>query len=275
MSSRLSGKVAIITGATSGIGEATAEVFARENATVVVSGRSEDRGQRVASRLGTGAVFIPCDVTDEHQIQQLISETVNRFGRVDVLFNNAGSSNPHDITNITAERIEKLSRLLFSSVVLGMKHVIPYMIDQGGGCIINNSSVAALRPRNGSPIYGALKAAVTHYTKIAGHELGPHGIRVNSISPGAIATSIFWGGSVRADTLPAEENARKMEKLKAGLVHAVPLHQCGLPEDVANAALYLASDEGRFVTCHDLVVDGGRIQLTMEPPPDGSGWKTN
>jgi len=121
-----------------------------------------------------------------------------------------------------------------------------------------------LRYNQGSLLYSALKAAVTHYTKLAGVELGPHGIRVNAISPGAIATPIFWGGSARANTLSDEDNAAKLEKLKTNLAKATPLPQAGLAEDIAEAALYLASDAGRFVNCHDLVVDGGRTSIFRE-----------
>jgi len=273
MSDRLKDKVAIITGATSGIGEATAEVFAREGAMVVVSGRSEERGRRVVERLDEPAEFVRCDVTEEEQIKHLVETTVQRFGRVDILFNNAGGALQSDLLNVSAETIDHMTRLLFSSVVLGIKYVAPTMIAQKSGSIINNASVAAQRVRNGSALYSSLKAAVTHYTRIAGHELGPHGIRVNSISPGAIATPIFWGGSARADTLPEAENERKMEKLKGNLARSVPMQKYGTGYEIAHAALYLAGDEGRFVTCHDLVVDGGRVHLSMEPPSDGSGWQ--
>lgn len=273
MAGRLDGQVAVITGATSGIGEATAEVFVKEGATVVVAGRSEERGNQIVRRLGEKAVFTHCDVMQEDDIQSLIKTTVDQFGRVDTLFNNAGGGNSKGVAEVTLESIEEMTRLLFSSVVLGIKHVIPIMKKQKSGSIINNSSISAIRTRNGSPIYSSLKAAVTHYTRVAGHELGPYGIRVNAISPGAIATPIFWGGSQRADGLDAEDNARKMEKLKKNLAHAVPLQQAGLAEDIAYGALYLASDEGRFVSCHDLVIDGGRTALFMEPPQDGSGWQ--
>ncbi|MFM7118812.1 MAG: SDR family oxidoreductase, partial [Gammaproteobacteria bacterium] len=107
-------------------------------------------------------------------------------------------------------------------------------------------------------------AAVTHYTRLAAVELGPQLIRVNAISPGAIATPIFWGGSARANTLLADDNARKLDKLKANLARATPIPRSGLAEDIANAALYLACDEGSYVNGHDLVVDGGRIQLFRE-----------
>ncbi len=273
MAGRLDGKIAIITGATSGIGEATAEVFVTEGAKVVVAGRSEKRGKQIAKRLGENAIFAQCDVTQEDQIKSLVDTTVDKFGRVDTLFNNAGGGYSAGFEAVTKESIDELTTLLFTSVVLATKHVLPIMKQQQGGCIINNSSISALRTRNGSPIYAAIKAAVTHYSRIAGHELGPYGIRVNAISPGAIATPIFWGGSARADDLEAAENEQKMEKLKKNLAHAVPLQRTGLAQDIAFGALYLASDEACFVTCHDLVIDGGRTAMFMEPPRDGSGWK--
>ncbi|RLD93206.1 MAG: hypothetical protein DRJ13_15855 [Bacteroidetes bacterium] len=123
----------------------------------------------------------------------------------------------------------------------------------------NNSSIAALRNNQGFYLYSAAKAAVTHLTKVAGNELGCFGIRVNSISPGAVATPIFWGGSEVANMLDDEVNAKKLEKLKGSLSKANALGISGLPEDIAKAALYLASEDGRYVTCVDLVVDGGRI----------------
>ena len=148
-----------------------------------------------------------------------------------------------------------------------MRFAIPHMLASGGGCIINNSSVAAIRHLQGNILYSAVKAALTHYSKLAGVQLGPQGIRVNVISPGAIATPIFWGGSARANVLPDEENARKLDKLQRNLAKATPLKVSGLDRDIATAALYLASDEGRFVNCHDLVVDGGRTSMFNEDPP--------
>ena len=125
------------------------------------------------------------------------------------------------------------------------------------------------RPDSRNPLSddpGTLQAAVSHVTRLAGVELGPHGVRVNAISPGAIATPIFWGGSARARTLSNEENLRKQAKLEASLARATPLPRAGFPPDIASAALFLASDEGSFVNCHDLVVDGGRISLFHERP---------
>ena len=158
-------------------------------------------------------------------------------------------------------------KLLLGGVVFGIKHAARVMKPQNAGSIINNSSIAAHRSGQGGYLYSAAKAAVSHVTRLAGAELGPHGIRVNAISPGAIATPIFWGGSARSRTLSDEENRRKQAKLEANLARATPLPRSGGASDIAYAALFLASDEGSFVNCHDLVVDGGRVSLFHERPP--------
>ncbi len=266
MKGRMEEKRVVITGGTSGIGEATAELFVKEGARVVIAGRSKEKGRAIAERLGERAIYQYADVTREEDIRRLIEDAAERFGGIDCLFNNAGGRTGGTLETVTEEDFDHAMRLLLGSVVFGMKHVAPIMKKQGGGCIINTSSVAAIRSGQGGYLYSAAKAAVTHVTRIAGLELGPFGIRVNAISPGAIATPIFWGGSERANELSEEENARKMEKLKKSLAGATPLPRAGLPEDIAWAALYLASDEGSFVNCQDLVVDGGRTAMFVEPP---------
>ena len=265
MSDRLAGKVALITGGTSGIGAATAQLFAAEGATVVISGRSVEKGGALADRLGAPVSFCESDVTQEADIAKAVEFTTAQHGKLDVLFNNAGGPVGAPLDQLTQEHIDYGVHLLLSSVILGTRYAIEPMKAAGGGCIINNSSVAALRYRQGDPLYSALKAAVTHFTKMSGIELGPNNIRVNSISPGAIATPIFWGGSGRANTLSDEDNERKMAKLQQNLARSVPLGKTGLAEDIAEAALYLASEAGRFVNCHDLVVDAGRTSMFNEP----------
>ena len=194
MSGRLTGKVAVITGGTSGIGEATAELFVAEGAKVVLTGRSAEKGQAVADRLGSNARYLQADVMKEADIKAVIDYTESEFGALHILFNNAGGPTQADIETVTEEMIGYAYQLLFSSVALGIKHAVPLMNKSGGGAIINNSSIAAIRDNQGDVLYSAVKAAVTHYTKLAGVRLGPSGIRVNCISPGAIATPIFWGG---------------------------------------------------------------------------------
>ena len=264
MTNRLNGKVALITGGTSGIGAETARLFASEGAKVLIVGRSKEKGQALAEDLGENVIYEMADITKEEDIKNSVKATLKHFNQLDILFNNAGGPVGAGIENVTQKDIDYGVHLLLASVILGIKYAIEPMKAIGGGSIINNSSIAALRYRQGDPLYAALKAGVTHYTRVAGVELGPHNIRVNSISPGAIATPIFYGGSQRANELTKEENERKMEKLRDNLAKAVPLKRSGLPIDIAEAALYLASDAGSFVTCQDIIVDGGRTAMFNE-----------
>jgi len=264
MTDRLNGKVALITGGTSGIGAETARLFASEGAKVLIVGRSKEKGQALAEDLGENVIYEMADITKEEDIKNSVKATLKHFNQLDILFNNAGGPVGAGIENVTQKDIDYGVHLLLASVILGIKYAIEPMKAIGGGSIINNSSIAALRYRQGDPLYAALKAGVTHYTRVAGVELGPHNIRVNSISPGAIATPIFYGGSQRANELTKEENERKMEKLRDNLAKAVPLKRSGLPIDIAEAALYLASDAGSFVTCQDIIVDGGRTAMFNE-----------
>lgn len=264
MTDRLKGKVAVITGATSGIGEATARVFAAQGAALMLAGRNSEKGEALAQELGKNVAFQRTDVTSETEIAALMDASMARFGKVDCLFNNAGASERSSAESVTEEQFEQVMKLLVGSVVFGIKHGARVMKDTGGGSIINNASIAAHRINQGGYLYSGAKAAVAHLTRLAGVELGPHNIRVNAISPGAVATPIFWGGSARAETLSEEENARKMEKLMGNLAKATPTPRAGLALDIANAALFLASDEGSFINSHDLVVDGGRIAMFNE-----------
>ena len=266
MSDRLAGKVTIITGATSGIGEATARIFIEQGARVVLAGRSVEKGTQLAKELGDRAIYQQADVMQEADTAALVDLAVQRFGRLDCFFNNAGASTPGNVTDVTEEQFTFAMRLLVGSVVFGIKHAARAMKNNGGGSIINNASVAGHRYGQGSILYSAAKAGVQHYTRMAGVELGQFNIRVNAISPGAIATPIFWGGSARAATLTDDDNARKMAKLQSNLAKSTPLPRSGLASDIANAAVFLASDEGSFINCHDLVVDGGRISWFHERP---------
>lgn len=268
MSGRLQGKVAVITGATSGIGEATARLFVSEGACVVLSGRSVDKGEALAGELGEHAAFQRADVMHEADIAAVVDFAVSRFGQLDCMFNNAGAGTPGSLDSVTEDQFGYAMRLLLGSVIFGIKHASRVMREQHGGSIINNSSIAAHRFGQGDILYSAAKAGVSHVTRLTGVQLGPYGIRVNAISPGAIATPIFWGGSSAARDLTAEENQRKQEKLERNLARATPIPRSGVSEDIAHAALFLASDEGSFINSHDLVVDGGRISLFHERPRD-------
>jgi NAD(P)-dependent dehydrogenase (short-subunit alcohol dehydrogenase family) len=259
MTKRLEGRVALITGGTSGIGEATVELFAAEGARVAFCGRSAEAGEGIASRLGPNVRFVRADVTREDDIRDSVDFARSTFGRLDILFNNAGGPTGGTPETVTQDQFRHAMDLLVGSVVFGIKYAAPIMKEQGGGRIINNSSIAALRTNAGQYLYSAAKAAVTQITKVAGVELGKYGITVNCVSPGGVATPIFYGGAAAARQLEPAHNEGKLRKLKENLAKANPIHRTGLPRDVAYAALYLASDDGGYINCHDLVVDGGMV----------------
>lgn len=254
---RLDRKVAVITGATSGIGWRTAEIFVAQGATVVAAGRRAEEGEALAKKLGANCVFEQTDVTDEAQMQALIAAAVDRFGRLDCLFNNAGGpAQTGGIEGLDVARFDAAMATLVRSVMLGMKHAAPQMRRQGSGSIINNGSIAGhLAGYSSSLVYGAAKAAVIHFTKCVAMELGEAGIRVNSISPGAIATGIF-AKALGVETGAADKKATMMAEV---FKTAQPIPRGGLPDDIAQAAVFLASDESTFVNGADLVVDGGVI----------------
>ena len=186
---RLDGKIAVITGATSGIGLRTAEIFVDEGAKIVIAGRRAPEGEALAKKLGAGCVFLKTDVTQEDQMQALIGTAIDRFGRIDCLFNNAGGpAQTGGIEGLEVARFDAAMATLVRSVMLGMKHVSPHMRKQGFGSIINNGSIAGhFAGYSSSLAYGAAKAAVIHLTRCVAMQLGEKNIRVNSISPGAIA----------------------------------------------------------------------------------------
>ena len=254
---RLRDKVCIITGATSGIGKRTAEIFAAEGAKLVIAGRREAEGRTVAKSIGAGCDFVRTDVTVEAQVQALIEFALRKHGRIDCLFNNAGGPAPvGGIETIPVEGFDAAMAVLLRSVMLGMKHVAPVMQRQRSGSIINNGSVAAHRAGlSSSMIYSAAKAAVVHLTRCVAMQLGEASVRVNSISPGGIATGIF-GKALGLNTEKAEQTA---EAVKAGLAKMQPIPRAGITDDIALAAVFLASDDSSFVNGHDLVVDGGVI----------------
>ena len=257
MADRLRGKVAVITGGTSGIGEATAELFVEEGARVVLTGRNAEQGAAIAGRLGEATRYIQGDVRSEDDVKAAIGAAIDSFGRLDCLFNNAGGPTPGTIDTVTPDNFRYAMDLLLGSAVFGIKHAAPIMKAQRSGAIINNASVAALRTGMGEYLYSAAKAAVRQLTKVAGMELAPFGVRVNSIAPGGIATPIFFGGSERAAGMEQAHLAASMAKLERNLASATPLRRSGVPRDIAYGALYLASDDGAFVNCHDLVIDAG------------------
>jgi len=254
---RLDGKVTIVTGGTSGIGRRTVERFAEEGASVVVAARREREGAALAEALGAKVHFIRTEVSREAEVEAMIAFAVEAFGRLDVLFNNAGGPAPvGGIETIPLADYEKALSVLLGGVVLGMKHAAPVMKRQGAGSIINNGSIAGHQAGwSSSMIYSAAKAAVIHLSRCVAMELGESGVRVNSISPGAIATGIFG----KALGLAPEEAEKTAATARQAFANIQPIRRAGLPDDIANAAVFFASDESSFVNGVDLIVDGGMI----------------
>jgi NAD(P)-dependent dehydrogenase (short-subunit alcohol dehydrogenase family) len=253
----LDGKVAIVTGATSGIGARTAELFVEEGAKVVFTGRRKAEGQALAAKLGRSGRFIAADATSEDDWKRVVSETLSGFGKLDVVFNNAGGPAPTgSIASVPVDGFDQAMALLVRSVMLGMKHAAPIMMKQRSGSIINNGSIAAHRTGySTSMIYGAAKAAVNHLTRCVAMELGEHNVRVNSVSPGAITTGIL-AKALGAETAKAEALTGKISEFYA---KAQPIPRAGITDDIAQCVIWLASDRSTFVNGADIVVDGGVI----------------
>lgn len=260
----LDGKVAIITGATSGIGARTTELFVEEGARVVFTGRRKPEGEALQKKLGTAARFVPADATVEADWIQVIDQTLKAFGRLDCLFNNAGGPAPTGgIAGIPVEGFDAAMALLVRSVMLGMKHAAPVMMRQRSGSIVNNGSIAAhLAGYSSSMVYAAAKAAVNHLSRCVAMELGEHNVRVNSVSPGQIATGILAKAlgmePGKADKL-AGELSQRYAKLQ-------PIPRAGATDDIAQCVLWLASERSSFVNGIDIVVDGGMIGGRMFSP---------
>ena len=250
---RLKDKVVIVTGGGSGMGRAASILFAQEGAKVVICGRREQEGGIVVdeiSKEGGQAFFVKTDISIESDVQKLVEKTVLEFGKIDVLFNNAGI-NSRKAGEVHNENVETLNNIIDINVkgsFFCIKYVVPHMIENGGGSIINNSSVLDSQAmKGGSTAYHISKGGVAMLTKKAALDYADFNIRVNSIQPGAIATEI---SGIPWDDLSDKSIIEKRKKLQ-------PLKRMGHPFDIAYAALYFASDESAFVTGATLLVDGG------------------
>jgi len=261
MSKRLEGKVAVITGAASGIGEASARRFVEEGCKVVLGDIQPDVGQALAEELGAGVIFVECNVTVEKDISHLVDVAVNKFGKLDVMFNNAGivgAIGPIE-TSIEAEWSATLAVLL-NGVFFGIKHAARVMKPQNSGSIISMSSVAGLTGGLAPHAYSAAKHAVVGLTKNVGAELCGNGIRVNAIAPYSVATSMVADAYLHDHKAIAETTQM--------LTDESPLvGRPGLATDVANAALWLASDESGYTSGHILTVDAGITSGAMPGGP--------
>jgi len=256
---RLEGKIAVVTGGCSGIGLATVERFVAEGASVLVADIQDGAGAAVARRFDGKVRYQHCDVTRETDIAATMDAAAAAFGGLDIVFNNAGAAGARlPIEEMTGEAWDATQALLLRSVALGIRYALPHLRARGGGAIINTASIAGLEA-GWSPIaYAVAKAGVIQLTRVAAAELARYGVRVNAICPGFILTSIFT-----ADTGHSADVAGRIDAAIGQVSPAMqPVHTTGSPRHIADACVYLASEEAAFVNGTYLVVDGG---LTVGP----------
>ncbi len=240
---QLEDKVAVVTGAASGFGEAIARRYAREGARVVIADLNDQTGGRIADEIG--GAYVHADVSDRDDVRATVRTAVDRYGRLDTMVNNAGVTHVNrPMLEVGEEEFDRIFEVNVKAIYLAAIEVVPLMREQGGGCIINTASTAGLRPRPGLTWYNASKGAAITMTKSMAAELGPDNIRVNALCPVAGDTPL----------LPSFLGANTREAFEA----TVPLGRLSTSEDVAKAALWLASDEASFITGVALEVDGGR-----------------
>ena len=240
---RLGGKVAVVTGGARGQGAAEARLFVAEGAKVVIGDVLDGEGEVLAKELGDGALYVHHDVTDEDQWRHVVETALDRFGRVDVLVNNAGVFTLNPLTSTSLEEYRRVIDINQVGVFLGMKAVAPTMVGQAAGSIVNISSVAGLQGSALTVAYAASKWAVRGMTKVAARELSPFGVRVNSVHPGLIETQMLG----QLDALAARDQ----------LTERIPMSRVAEAEEVARLVLWLASDESSYSTGAEFVIDGG------------------
>jgi 3alpha(or 20beta)-hydroxysteroid dehydrogenase len=257
MTGRMQDKVAIITGGARGMGEVTSRLFASEGAHVIIADVLEAEGKALAESIGDKATFVRLDVSNEDNWKALVEGVKAQHGRIDALVNNAGVVTFALLSEVQVAEIDRVLAINVKGPMLGLKHVGPVMSEAGRGAIVNISSVDGLKGTNSMGIYGSSKWAVRGMTKIAAFELGPHGVRVNSVHPGGIDTVMGNPTGLKGD----ERNST---------YGGVPLQRVGEPIEVAAATLFLCSDEASYISGAELAVDGGWTAGRFEPALPGA-----
>jgi NAD(P)-dependent dehydrogenase (short-subunit alcohol dehydrogenase family) len=282
MAGRFDGKVALITGAASGIGAATARRFAAEGATVIVADINEAGAKQVAEEIGkagAAAVAVHVDVAEPRDVELMVARTAGAYGRLDVLHNNATLVETGQIARLTVDGWNRTLAVNLTGTFLGIKYALPVMREQGGGAIVNTASISGLAGDWGLAAYNAAKAGVVNLTRTAALELARYRIRVNCICPGGIETPLL--GSMLGDNAPvphwtaaggaggarSEPTAEQRRQFRERLVRAHPLGRLGTPEEIAAVACFLASDDASFITGAAIVADGGVMAYTSIPSP--------
>lgn len=245
MGGRMAGKVVIVTGGSSGIGRATAIAFAREGAKVVIAARRVNEGEAVVKQIveaGGEAIFVQTDVTQAKEVQALVDRALEQYGRLDCAFNNAGSGKGIRLIDLTEEDWEQEIAVNLKSVWLCLKYQIPALLKTGGGAIVNMASQGAILGVPNYTAYGAAKGGAAALTRAAAAEYASEGIRINSVSPGAVETELW-----------ANAPAGMLEQVAAG----IPMQRVGQPQDIAETVVWLCSDAAGFITGQNVAIDGG------------------
>jgi NAD(P)-dependent dehydrogenase (short-subunit alcohol dehydrogenase family) len=243
----LKDKVAVVTGASRGIGRAIAQAFAREGAAVVICGRKQETLDPVAAEIGGNTVAVACHVGRPEQIRNLVDSTTARFGKIDILVNNAATNIAQEpVLNIDEGKFDKMVEVNLKSAFRLTQAIAPGMCERGWGSIVNIASISGIRPQYHGMLYSMTKAALIMMTQSYAVELGPRGVRVNAIAPGMIQTVLseyYWKDETKREKIMDDQ----------------PIKHLGQPEEIAEMAVLLASDRGSYITGQCMIVDGGRL----------------